>query len=81
MVILALAVLAAAGLAWLFDCLPRRWAAVVAMAAGTVIVFEGQRGIGVQDVPGWRENNWDCVAYTWLRNSCLARRSNWTSPS
>jgi hypothetical protein len=68
-VILALAVLAAAGLAWLFDRLSRRGAAVVAMAVGTVIVFEGQRGIGVQDVPGWRENNWDRVAYTWLQNS------------
>ena len=68
-VILALAVLAAAGLAWLFDHLSRRWAAVVAMAVGTVIVFEGQRGIGVQDVPGWRENNWDRVAYSWLQNS------------
>jgi hypothetical protein len=68
-VILALAVLAGAGFAWLFARLPRRWATVAAFAFGAVIVLEGQRGIGVEDVPGWRENNWDRVAYTWLRNS------------
>jgi hypothetical protein len=68
-VILALAVLAGAGFAWLFDRLPSRWAAAAAVAFGAVIVFEGQHGIGVQEVPGWRENNWDRVAYTWLKNS------------
>jgi len=68
-VVLALAVLAGAGFAWLFDRLPRRWAAVAAFAFGAVIVLEGQRGIGVQEVPGWRDNNWDRLAYTWLRNS------------
>jgi hypothetical protein len=68
-VILALAVLAGAGFARLFDRLPSRWAAVAAFAFGAVIVLEGQHGIGVQAVPGWGENNWDRVAYTWLRNS------------
>ena len=67
--IAALAVLAGAGFAWLFDRLRGRWAAVAALAFGAVIVLEGQRGIGVQEVPGWRENSWDRVAYTWLKNS------------
>jgi hypothetical protein len=68
-VILALAVLAGAGFTWLFDRLPTRWAAIAAFAFGAVIVLEGQHGVGVTDVPGWRENNWDRVAYTWLRDS------------
>lgn len=68
-VILALAVLAGAGLARLFDRLSRRWAAVAAMAFGAVIVLEGQHRVRVREVPGWREHTWDRVAYTWLRNS------------
>ena len=68
-VILGLAVLAGAGVAWLCDRLPRRRAALTAVAIGAVIVFEGQHGIAVREVPGWRDNNWDRVAYTWLRNS------------
>jgi len=67
--ILGLAVLAGAGFTWLFDRLPRRRAALAAMALGAAIVFEGQHGIAVQEVPGWRDNNWDRVAYAWLRNS------------
>jgi len=68
-VVLALAVLAGAGLTWLFDRLPRRAAAITAIALAAVIVLEGQHGIGVTEVPGWRENNWDRVAYAWLRDS------------
>jgi len=68
-VILGLAVLAGAGFTWLFDRLPRRRAALAAIAVGAAIVFEGQHGIAVQEVPGWRDNNWDRVAYAWLRNS------------
>ena len=68
-VILALAVLAGAGFARLFDRLSRRWAAVAAMAFAAVIVLEGQHRVRVREVPGWREHNWDRVAYTWLRNS------------
>src|SRR5580765_6509311 len=67
--ILRLAVLAGAGFTRLFDRLPRRRAALAAIAVGAAIVFEGQHGIAVQEVPGWRDNNWDRVAYTWLRNS------------
>jgi len=67
--ILGLAVLAGAGFTWLFDRLPRRRAALAAIAVGAAIVFEGQHGIAVQEVPGWRDNNWDRVAYAWLRNS------------
>jgi len=68
-VVLALAVLAGAGFARLFNRLSRRWAAVAAMVFGAVIVLEGQHRVGVREVPGWREHNWDRVAYTWLRNS------------
>jgi len=68
-VILALAVLAGAGFARLFDRVSRRWAAVAAMAFAAVIVLEGQHRVRVREVPGWREHNWDRVAYTWLRNS------------
>jgi hypothetical protein len=68
-VILALAVLAGAGFAWLFDRLSKRWAAIAVFAFGAVTVLEGQHGVGVTEVPGWRENNWDRVAYTWLRDS------------
>jgi len=67
--ILGLAVLAGAGFTRLFDRLPRRRAALAAIAVGAAIVFEGQHGIAVQEVPGWRDNNWDRVAYAWLRNS------------
>ena len=67
--ILGLAVLAGAGFTWLFDRLPRRRAALAAIAVGAAIVFEGQHGIAVQEVPGWRDNTWDRVAYAWLRNS------------
>src|SRR5580765_2087940 len=67
--ILGLAVLAGAGFTSLFDRLPRRRAALAAIAVGAAIVFEGQHGIAVQEVPGWRDNNWDRVAYAWLRNS------------
>jgi len=68
-VVLALAVLAGAGSARLFDRSSRRWAAVAAIAFGAVIVLEGQHRVRVREVPGWREHNWDRVAYTWLRNS------------
>ena len=34
-----------------------------------MIVVEGQHGVGVQEVPGWSDNNWDRVAYAWLRDS------------
>jgi hypothetical protein len=68
-VIVALAVLAGAGFAWLFDRLPRRVAAAAALAFVAVIVLEGQHGISVTEVPGWRENTWDRVAYSWLRDS------------
>ena len=54
-VILALAVLAGAGFARLFDRLSRRWAAVAAMAFAAVIVLEGQHRVRVREVPGWRE--------------------------
>jgi hypothetical protein len=68
-VILALAVLAGAGFSWLFKRVPRGAAMAAAIALGAVIVLEGQHGIGVGKVPGWRENNWDRVAYRWLRDS------------
>ena len=68
-VVLALSVLAGGGFAWLFNRLPRRFAAIAAIAFGAVIVVEGQHGVGVQEVPGWSDNNWDRVAYAWLRDS------------
>jgi hypothetical protein len=68
-VVLALSVLAGGGFAWLFNRLPRRLAAIAAIAFGAVIVVEGQHGVGVQEVPGWSDNNWDRVAYAWLRDS------------
>src|SRR4029450_10974720 len=61
--------LSAAGFARLFDRFSRRWAAVAAIAFGALIVLEGQHRVRVREVPGWREHNWDRVAYTWLRNS------------
>jgi hypothetical protein len=51
-VVLALSVLAGGGFAWLFNRLPRRLAAIAAIAFGAVIVVEGQHGVGVQEVPG-----------------------------
>src|SRR5207302_701292 len=68
-VVLALAALSGAGFSWILDRLPRRWAAAATIVFGSVIVLEGQHGIGVTRIPGWRENNWDRVAYTWLRHS------------
>ena len=51
------------------------------MAIGAVIVFEGQHGIGVQEVPGWREQQLGPRRlYLAAKQSLPARRSNWTSP-
>jgi hypothetical protein len=68
-VIIALSVLAGAGFAWFLGRLSKQTAAVAALAIAAVIVLEGQHGIGVSDVAGWRDKSWDRVAYEWLRSS------------
>ncbi len=68
-VIVALAVLAGAGFAWLLERLNARAAAAVAVAIGAIIALEGQHGIGVSDAVSWNDKSWDRVAYEWLRES------------
>ena len=79
-VILALAVLAGAGFAWLFDRLPKRWAAIAAFAFGAVIVLEGQHGVGVMEVPDGAKT----TGIGWRMRGCVIVRlevfSSWTSP-
>src|SRR3982074_846856 len=58
-VIVALSVLAGAGCAWFLGRLSKQTAAVAALAIAAVIVLEGQHGIGVSDVAGWRDKSWD----------------------
>ena len=68
-VIVALAVLAGAGFAWLLGRLSTRAGAVAVVAIAAVIILEGQHGVGVSDIPGWRDKSWSGVAYEWLRQS------------
>jgi hypothetical protein len=68
-VIVALAVLAGAGFAWLLERLTTRTAAVAAMAIAAIIVLEGQHGVGLVDAVNPKDRNWDRVAYEWLRDS------------
>ena len=68
-VVLALAVLAGAGLTRFLERFSKRAAAVTVVAIATVIVLEGQHGVGLSDVAGWRDKSWDRVAYDWLRES------------
>jgi hypothetical protein len=68
--VMALAVLAGAGLAWLLARLPARRRAVVMVLVAAVIVLEGQHGVGVVAVPSAAgAKNWDRVAYDWLAAS------------
>ena len=71
-VVLGLAALGGAGLAWILGRLTRRAAAVAALAIGALIVLEGQHGIGgaaLTDLRALTGNTWDRVAYEWLRTS------------
>jgi hypothetical protein len=68
-VILALSVLAAGGLAWLFARLPKKAVPVTAIALGAIILLEGQHGVGISDAVSWTDRSWDRVAYEWLRTS------------
>ena len=70
-VVLALAVLAGGGLTWFLERLSKRTAAVAIVAIAAVTMLEGQRGVGVSEIPGWRDKSWDRVAYEWLRDSPL----------
>jgi hypothetical protein len=67
-VIVALAALAGAGLAWVLARLPKSAALVMAVALGAVIIVEGQHGIGLSDVVSRRDRSWDRVAYDWMKS-------------
>ena len=67
--IVALAVLAGAGFAWLMARLPARMAAAAALLIAATIVIEGQHGVGLIDTPDPKDRSWDSVAYEWLRAS------------
>ena len=67
--IVALAVLAGAGFAWLLARLPKRVAALVAMILGATMILEGQHGVWLVETPDPKERSWDNVAYEWLRTS------------
>jgi hypothetical protein len=67
--IVAVAVLAGAGFAWLLARLSKRSAAVAVAIIGTTILVEGQHGVGLTDTPSLKDKSWDAVAYDWLKAS------------
>src|SRR5581483_11909436 len=67
--IVAFAVLAAVGFAWVLSRLPRAAGIAWAVAIGGIILLEGQHGVFVSTVPFAFERSWDRVTYEWLRTS------------
>ena len=67
--IVAVAVLAGAGFAWLLARLSQRTAAVAALIIAATILVEGQHGVGLTDTPSLKDKSWDAVAYDWLKAS------------
>ena len=67
--IVALAVLAGAGFAWFLARLSNRAAAAASVAFAGLILLEGQHGVGLSAIAGWRDRSWDTVAYNWLSKS------------
>ena len=67
--IVAVAVLAGAGFAWVLAQLPRRWGIAWSIAIAGIILLEGQHGVVLSRVPSADPNRWDRVAYDWLRSS------------
>jgi hypothetical protein len=68
-VVLALAVLAGAGFAALLARLPRPAARVATLALASIILVEGQHGVGLTAIANPRDKTWERVAYDWLRHS------------
>jgi hypothetical protein len=66
---LGLAALAGAGFAWTFDRIGTVPARALVLALATIVVVEGQHGVGIIGAPAANEHSWDRVAYEWLRNS------------
>jgi hypothetical protein len=65
-VIVALAVVAGAGLAWTLARLPRYARAAFILVVASIVVLEGQHGTAVSDAPLTNAKSWDAVAYNWL---------------
>ena len=65
-VIVTLATLAGAGLAWALGRLPSRARPAFIALVATIVVLEGQRGVAVSDAPFTNAKSWDVVAYNWL---------------
>jgi len=65
-VIVALAALAGAGLAWTLARLPRPARIVFVALVAIIVVLEGQHGNAVTAVPLTNAKSWDVIAYNWL---------------
>jgi hypothetical protein len=67
--IVAVAVLAGAGFAWLLARLSKPAATVAVTILAATILLEGQHGVGLTETPNAKDKSWDSVAYAWLKSS------------